>query len=252
MRHWPSFGLLWKLVLGYLVLSSLYLISCTTLSAGFEQRPGTGQERPAAYRAAMITNEDLLLTFTIARSANPGQHNPVTDSHRDGWARLPLSALEWYGPDYAEHFARVKQAPNRPTPVLSSDMAELDANRTESGSMPIREFRDGSLQMKAEGYRSIRVSDHGVIADIPEQGESERFERDVVARCPETCLLRDGDQLTLIRRSRLDSQPQFAFLAAPQRRYERWWATPLYVATYPARAVLVAGSAVLIAIFGMH
>lgn len=230
MGDWLSFSRLWKVALIYFLLSSVYILGCGSLSFGFDRRPGTGLERPAAYHAAVLDDDVLLLTFTIGWAPNPGPYAPVTATNREGWGRLPLAELEWYGPDYGEYFQRVKHGAKRPVPTFSSDMSAYP-NPAASLPVPILEFRNES-------------------GDIPYAGEYERFEAEAVAR-HEICLIRNGDLLTLIRHGD-DHEPQFAFLSGPQRPYESWWATPLYVATYPARVVLLAGFVVLVAVVGMH
>jgi len=184
---------------------------------------GTGLERPAEYRAAAVSDRDLLMAFTIGYAPNPRPYAFVTPTSRMGWAKIALADLGWYGPN--DPPARAKAVPS-----FSDDTA---AFARETSGRPLLPILDMPLLM-------------------PEAGDR-RFLVDAAARHG-TCLVRHGDtQIILVRSADPPGgAPEFARIQAPERAYKRWWSDPVHLATYPVRLLLVVGFLLLVALFGMH
>lgn len=211
---------MWFLAVVMYVAASFRLLG----PSAFDYRPpGTGLERPAAYQQAVLTDRDVLMAFTIGYAPNPAPYAPVRPTSGRGWGKIALADLAWYGPD--DPPARAKNVPS-----FADNMEEF---ARETAGRPMLPTLDMPLFMS--------------------EAEDRRFLVDAAARHG-TCLVRFGDRdVFLVRAPDAPGEaPQFTRMQAPERPYKRWWSDAVYVATYPARLLLVVGFVLMVVLFGMH
>jgi hypothetical protein len=193
--------------------------SCLVIAVGIQ---GAGVELPADYRKVVLTDQDLLMAFTIGYAAFPRAHSFVTPLSRTAWAKIALADLVSYGPD--DPSVNPKRVPS-----FSEDMTTFEREAAGRTALPVLDMPP--FQGTAENRRFFveAAAHHGA------------------------CLVRLLDRIFLVRPADAPGRsPQFASMDPPQRPYRRWWCYPLYVATLPVRLVAGIVSLVFVALFGMH
>jgi hypothetical protein len=217
----PHFMARHRLAASFLALAT-YLVASGLIPNALDplRRPGEGVERLATIRNAALTDRDLLMAFTTGYA--PNEYASVTPTSRMGWGQIALTDLAWYRLDDRTGLASLRMTDFYPTktPSFADNMDEFERATAGRPLLPI-------LDMP--------------LLFMPEAGtENRRFLVNAAARHG-TCLVLHSDRQVILVHApdQPGGAPQFAPMRAPRRLYKRWWSDAVYVATYPAKLLVV-------------